>query len=475
MAERKNKFLIKRSNIPGKVPTQGDLLLGELALNTADVILYTSGTTENSILPIGWDRVSRTGDTMTGNLFAPSLSATTISGETYFGDGSNLTNIDNFYTTGTTAIDGTIYFDRNDTLSAYTMTVNGLMGDISYTIWAEENGPLADGTREWSFGNGAVGTVNVFCMYDGKITKMFLQAETEGTTATIDVMINDTIAGTGSFSGNGVYTFPSEIEVFEGDEIGFRTNTVTGSWTDVRTGVAVVQTITGLKGDTGDTGPEWSGGTVNGATIFTNGLTATTISASTFYGDGSNLTGIDDFFVTGGTVSSGGTLTLTRNDSNDVIITGLTSSDQIITNDSIIDVYQTGSTTTTGAYVDVVWDSDSIVGSDFSYTGSEITILNDGYYEIVYSLSIEATGGGRKTSRNIIVLDTGGGYNEIQRTATYGYHRNTASGQMSVGKNVKQQFSAGDKIKVQISVFSGSGTIGTISGDSNITITKLAV
>jgi len=93
MAERKNKFLIKRSNIPGKVPTQGDLLLGELALNTADVILYTSGTTENSILPIGWDRVSRTGDTMTGNLFAPSLSATTISGETYFGDGSNLTNM----------------------------------------------------------------------------------------------------------------------------------------------------------------------------------------------------------------------------------------------------------------------------------------------------------------------------------------------------------------------------------------------
>lgn len=78
MANRKNTFLIKRSNTPGKIPTSGDLQLGELALNTADVILYASGTTANSILPIGWDRVARTGDTMTGTLYVPSVSATTI-------------------------------------------------------------------------------------------------------------------------------------------------------------------------------------------------------------------------------------------------------------------------------------------------------------------------------------------------------------------------------------------------------------
>lgn len=85
MANRKNTFLIKRSSTPGKVPTAGDLLLGELALNTADVILYASGTTSNSILPIGWDRVARSGDTMTGTLKAPALSATTISAVTYIG------------------------------------------------------------------------------------------------------------------------------------------------------------------------------------------------------------------------------------------------------------------------------------------------------------------------------------------------------------------------------------------------------
>jgi hypothetical protein len=39
-------------------------------------------------------------------------------------------------------------------------------------------------------------------------------------------------------------------------------------------------------------GNEFTGGTVTGQTIFTNGLSANTISATTFYGDGSNLTGI---------------------------------------------------------------------------------------------------------------------------------------------------------------------------------------
>jgi len=67
MANRKNTFLLKRSNVAGKVPAAGDLQLGELALNTADNILYASGTTANSILPIGWDRIARTGDTVTGN------------------------------------------------------------------------------------------------------------------------------------------------------------------------------------------------------------------------------------------------------------------------------------------------------------------------------------------------------------------------------------------------------------------------
>ena len=74
MANRKIKVLLKGSGVPGKKPIAGDLDIKELAINFADVILYASGTTSNSILPIGWDRISRTGDTMTGLLKLPSLS-----------------------------------------------------------------------------------------------------------------------------------------------------------------------------------------------------------------------------------------------------------------------------------------------------------------------------------------------------------------------------------------------------------------
>ena len=48
------------------------------------------------------------------------------------------------------------------------------------------------------------------------------------------------------------------------------------------------------------------------------------VSGTTYYGDGSNLTGIDDTFVTGGTYS-GSTIILNRNDGNTVNVTGITS------------------------------------------------------------------------------------------------------------------------------------------------------
>ena len=84
MAIRENTFLLKRSNVPGKVPLPGDIQLGEVALNTSDVKLYASGTTENDIVQIGWDRINRTGDTVTGNfIFNGGITATTISATTY--------------------------------------------------------------------------------------------------------------------------------------------------------------------------------------------------------------------------------------------------------------------------------------------------------------------------------------------------------------------------------------------------------
>ena len=127
MANRKNTLLIKRSNISGNVPTAGQILLGELALNTADVILYASGTTTNSILPIGWDRVARSGDTMIGTLFTPYLSATTVSATTYL----NLPIDPDTFVTGGTYITsaGTLTFTNN---TGGTFNVTGLTSSDTF-------------------------------------------------------------------------------------------------------------------------------------------------------------------------------------------------------------------------------------------------------------------------------------------------------------------------------------------------------
>lgn len=145
MATRQNRFLLKRSNVPNNIPSPGQILLGELALNTSDVILYASGTSTNSILPIGWDRVSKTGDTMSGTLYTPSISATTISATTYYG----LPSLGGDYLP---LSGGTVYGPTNftDSLSAKTIQF-----DTSYT------GTVTTGQIGWNidFGVPQVGMV----------------------------------------------------------------------------------------------------------------------------------------------------------------------------------------------------------------------------------------------------------------------------------------------------------------------------
>jgi len=159
MANRKNTFLIKRSNIAGKVPSAGDLLLGELAINTSDVILYASGTTANSIVQIGWDRVARTGDTMTGTLFTPYLSATTISATTYI----NLPT--DIYTTGGTYTTGTTIFTNN---TGGTFSVSGFNTSVSPISVVNLSSLFSTGLASTGVGASGVTYSNFFGRFAGR-------------------------------------------------------------------------------------------------------------------------------------------------------------------------------------------------------------------------------------------------------------------------------------------------------------------
>ncbi len=251
MANRDTRFLIKRSNVPGKIPTNGDLLLGELGLNTADAILYTSGTTANTILPIGWDRVARTGDTMTGGLFTTFLSATTVSATTYLNlpvdirvTGASYSNNTFTYTNNT---GGTFNVLFN---SVTGLTVNGILSATTIsgdTIYANSfpQLPYADGE-----------TIEIYTDVG------------DNTIVRLKEIVSAPSGGTRTFLGN--------INISSG----LTATTVSAT------------TYYNLPTFTGNYLP-LSGGTVYGPTIYSSGLTANTL----------NVTGLTQ---TSGITSTGG-------------------------------------------------------------------------------------------------------------------------------------------------------------------------
>jgi hypothetical protein len=148
MAIRENTFLLKRSNVPGKVPLPGDIQLGEVALNTSDVKLYASGTTENDIVQIGWDRINRTGDTVTGDfIFNGGITATTISATTYLnyptiGGGGNYLPLSGGTVTGDTIFTSGLTVNTVDFNTTAT-TINS----IGRLRWNDTDGTLDLGLK----------------------------------------------------------------------------------------------------------------------------------------------------------------------------------------------------------------------------------------------------------------------------------------------------------------------------------------
>ena len=155
MANRKNTFLLKRSNVVNKTPSLGDIQLGEVALNTADAKLYSSytggltGATE--IRQIGWDRLSTiSGGTVSGDVTFNDITVNTISATTYL----NLPTSTDTFVTGGTYNSGTLTLDRNDGNSVVVTGFTSGGGDNFYvtgftyndanTFTISRNGGLGD-------------------------------------------------------------------------------------------------------------------------------------------------------------------------------------------------------------------------------------------------------------------------------------------------------------------------------------------
>jgi len=375
MAIRQNTFILKRSGVPGKVPSPGDIQLGEIAVNFADAKAYLSGTTAGSILPIGWDRVSITGGTISGNLTVTGttisniFSGATISGGTYYGNGSNLTGIPDYYVTGgTLSTGGTLTLTRNDNVN---VTISGFNSGGSTPIgfnWKFDttttnanpgskkiryNSSLLSGITAIYINDVNNDNLDVSAIFSSLPigTKIFAQQHTDATTGVLLELTSTAIDNTGwwtfpvsyiSDAGGTVPANNSEVSVL------FLTPGTSDTYT---TGTTFSNNVLTIKKNNGS--PDvtqllnnFSGLTINGNLTVTGTTTsavvsATTISGGTFFGNGANLTNLPDTFTTGFTYSNNN-FTISRNQGLSALTTNISTMTGLTVNGNLT---VTGTTT----------------------------------------------------------------------------------------------------------------------------------
>ena len=120
-------------------------------------------------------------------------------------------------------------------------------------LWAEENGPIASGQAEWSYGNGATGYIGVPFDAGWEVVQMAVSADVHAVGASADIYLmnyntpsnsstneianiliaSETDGGGTEANSRKIQDYGTPIAVPQGN-IGFYTKTVTGSVSDVR-------------------------------------------------------------------------------------------------------------------------------------------------------------------------------------------------------------------------------------------------
>jgi len=392
-------FIIEQLSITGGSPTL-----------TACTALYT-----NAVISCSGDTQIFMGSgiiTFDGNLYTNNdLTATTINASAFYSGGTNLFNIidannitggtfDNitdtlslyktngniisvtgltdYYTTGATLIGTTVYFDRNDTLSAYTLNLDTFTADTYSTgVTFTDNQLLIvrnDGISLNTYINTFTGlTIN------GNFT-------VTGITYLDVVMANSIGSNDGSFNTLSTSGFTADT---------INANKIYGDGSS----------ITGL--------PYVTGGTPN------NTLRLYTFSNST--GGTFNVNSLTDINITGGTYSNGTTI-FTNNTGGTFSIVGYYT--------GVTDVYVTGGTANNTGKTYVFTNN---TGGTFTVAALTDITITGGTYSNGSLTFINTTGGTFNVSGlytgSTDVYVTGGTYNNSTGLATF---RNNTGGTFTV-------------------------------------------
>jgi fibronectin-binding autotransporter adhesin len=132
-----------------------------------------------------------------------------------------------------------------------------------------------------------------------------------------------------------------------------------------------------------------------------------------------------------------------------------------------------GGATITTSFATITIDS-TLTNSDntlVSLASNEVTVAEEGYYEISYQVTAQLATGTRSGFNAKLQLDSGSGYSDVAGSQAYHYGRITSETQGTSSARVVLSLDAGDKIRLQ-----GRGTsesFTTIADATSVTITRV--
>ena len=117
--------------------------------------------------------------------------------------------------------------------------IDALSQKLVFPIWAEENGGMANNQREFSYGNGAVGSIGIPVMAPCECFRLSFNAEVFNGGASMLLQKDNADAATVDWTvNNQVIDLPTPVQYTVnsgvGDLIGMKTGILTGGATDVR-------------------------------------------------------------------------------------------------------------------------------------------------------------------------------------------------------------------------------------------------
>lgn len=148
-----------------------------------------------------------------------------------------------------------------------------------------------------------------------------------------------------------------------------------------------------------------------------------------------------------------------------------TSTAQIPPYNDTFQAYDTnGGLTLTGSFQTLNFNLVDIIDSTYSYSSGELTLDEDGLYEIEVDVTTDITSGTSRSESEVRLQENlGSGWVDVPAFRKI-YNRTDGQGATTASINVKRNYSSGDQLRVVVRRESGVSTIETLADGSSFSV-----